>query len=68
MASGKFWKYFHFSGILFFISLWLVASFTGWIESVKFVSHVSMAALVLAELSSWQAARVEQKEDKRNGD
>lgn len=66
--SGRFWKYLHLAGIIFFLALWLVASLVGWIESVRFVSHVSMAALVLAELSAWQAARVEQKEDKNNGD
>lgn len=65
--SGKFWKYFHLIGIILFLVLWGIAWIAGWIESVRFVSHVSMAALVLAELSAWQAARVERKEDERNG-
>lgn len=35
----------------------------GWINSVAFVAHVSMVALVLGSLSAWQAARTEQKQD-----
>lgn len=33
------------------VALWIIAAFTGWLESVTFVSHVSMAALVLAAVS-----------------
>lgn len=35
----------------------------GWVKSVTFVSHMSMIALVLAEIAAWQASRTEQKED-----
>jgi len=63
--SGKFWKWFHLFGIIFFILLWITASLSGWLSSVVFVSHVSMVALVLAEFGAWQASRVEQKEDER---
>lgn len=66
IMNGRFWKYLHLVGIVFFIGLWIVATLTGLVKSVTFVSHVSMIALVLAEISSWQASRVEQKEDKRN--
>lgn len=61
--NGRFWKWAHFVGIFFFIALWVLATLVGWIKSVEFVSHVSMAALVLAEFSAWQASRTEQKED-----
>lgn len=64
--DGRFWKWFHFWGIWAFVALWVAAGIFDWISSVRFVSHVSMAALVLAELASWQASRVEQKEDKRD--
>lgn len=47
------------------LGLWVLAGLMGWLESVKFVSHVSMAALVLAELSSWQGSRTEQKQDQQ---
>lgn len=63
--SGKAWKRIHFFFIFFFIALWATAGLLGWLSSVVFVSHVSMAALVLAEISSWQGARTEQKQDKQ---
>lgn len=31
--------------------LWVVAAVMGWLESVAFVSHISMGALVLAAVS-----------------
>lgn len=61
--SGKFWKWVHFCGIWFFVLLWIIAGLLDWVSSVKFVSHVSMVALVLAEVAAWQASRTEQKED-----
>lgn len=61
--SGQFWKWIHFCGIFIAIGVWCIAIPTGWIHSVDFVSHVSMAALVLAEISSWQGSRTEQKQD-----
>jgi uncharacterized membrane protein YhiD involved in acid resistance len=63
--SGRFWKWFHLAGVFAMIILWVTAGLLGWLESVVFVSHVSMAALVLAELSSWQGSRTEQKQDKQ---
>lgn len=63
--SGKFWKNFHFIGIFAMILLWVVAGMMNWLSDVKFVSHVSMAALVLAELSSWQGSRTEEKQDEQ---
>lgn len=65
--DGRTWKWVHFCGIFFFIALWIAAAVFGWVQSVVFVSHVSMVALVLAEVSAWQASRTEQKEDE-NGD
>ena len=35
----------------------------GWLESVKFVSLISMVALFLGSFSSWQASRAEVKID-----
>lgn len=64
--NGKFWKYFHLVGIFAMVLLWAVATFSGLVESVTFVSHVSMLALVLAEFSAWQASRTEEKEDERD--
>lgn len=41
--------------------LWLVASFVGWINSVAFVSHMSMAALVYTSAAAWQSARADKR-------
>lgn len=38
------------------IVLWIGAGLAGWLHSVAFVSHLSMAALVLASLSALQGA------------
>lgn len=35
----------------------------GWLESVMFVSLMSMIALFLGSFSAWQAARVEVRQD-----
>lgn len=48
------------------IALWAFATATGLVQSVTFVSHVSMLALVLAEFSAWQASRTEQKEEEND--
>lgn len=63
--SGKTWKSLHFISIFLLLGLWVAAGYFGWLSSVVFVSHVSMAALVLAQLSSWQGARTEQKQDEQ---
>lgn len=64
--TGRFWKWFHLVGVFAMIALWAIATLTKLVESVTFVSHVSMLALVLAEFSAWQASRTEQKQD-QNG-
>ena len=61
--SGEFWKKAHFWGIFICVAVWIAAAIFGWVYSVVFVSHVSMAALVLAEISSWQGSRTEVKQD-----
>lgn len=48
---------------IFWIVLWVAAAWLGWLSSVVFVSHLSACALVLGSWSSWQAARVEVKQD-----
>jgi hypothetical protein len=37
--------------------LWCVAAWQGWLKSVIFVSHLSMAALVLTTIVGWDNAR-----------
>jgi hypothetical protein len=64
--SGKAWKWIHLGFVFFFTALWGVAFLTGWINSVAFISHVSMVALVYAAASAWQAARAEEVEEERD--
>lgn len=52
--------------VVFWIILWIVAALAGWVKSVIFVSHLSLAALVLASAAAWQATRTEVKEDDKN--
>lgn len=61
--SARGWRALHGWATVAFLALWGVAILTGWIESVKFVSHVSMVALAYASLSAWQACRTEVKQD-----
>jgi len=55
----------HGGFVIFWIMLWIVASITGWIHSVTFISHLSIIALILASAASWQGARTEVKEDEK---
>lgn len=58
----------HFNGwsAVFFAVLIIPALIFGWVEIVTFVSVLSIWALVAAHWSTWQAAKVEEKEDKAN--
>ena len=47
------------------IPITILAFFMGWLESVTFVSLISMLALWLGSFSSWQAARTEVKQEKQ---
>src|SRR4249919_1451503 len=44
---------------LFWIVMIPVSIMTGWVDSVKYVSALSLWALVSGHWSAWQAARVE---------
>lgn len=44
---------------MFWIPFTLLAYSVGWLETVVFVSFVSMIALFLGSFSSWQASRTE---------
>jgi hypothetical protein len=48
---------------LFWIALIPISMFTHWIDDVKFVSYLSEIALVLGSWSTWQAARVEVRQE-----
>ena len=48
---------------IFWIIMIPVSLITGWVESVVYVSALSLCALVSGHWSAWQAARVEVKQD-----
>lgn len=58
----------HGAMTVFWVLLWIAAWIFGWVASVIFVSHISMIALVLGSWSSWQAARVEVKQEEEIDD
>jgi hypothetical protein len=54
---------------IFWIVLIPIALFMGWLQSVTFVSALSLWALVSGHWSAWQAARVEVEQEKeKNAD
>ena len=57
---------FHKYATVFWIAAIPLSIFTGWINSVAYVSALSLWALVGAHWGAWQAARVEVKEDNRD--
>lgn len=63
-----FLRAFHGWCTLFWLPFTALAYAVGWLESVTFVSLVSMLALFLGSFSSWQAARVEVKQDEQIDD
>ena len=55
----EFLRAFHGWCTAFWLPFTALAYFLGWLDSVLFVSLVSMLALFLGSFSSWQASRVE---------
>jgi hypothetical protein len=52
-------KAFHGWSTVFWVPFTILAFSVGWLQSVTFVSLVSMIALFLGSFSSWQASRTE---------
>lgn len=48
---------------LFWIAMIPVSIVTGWVSAVEYVSALSIYALVTGHLSTWQAARVEVRQE-----
>ena len=66
LDDAVFLRKFHGFCTLFWLPFTLLAYVTGWLQSVTFVSLVSMIALFLGSFSSWQASRAEVKIDKQD--
>lgn len=63
LGDPRFLRAFHGWCTAFWLPFTALAYKLGWLESVVFVSLVSMVALFLGSFSSWQATRVEVKVD-----
>lgn len=49
---------------VFWVAMIPISFFAGWLSSVTYVSALSLWALVSGHWSTWQAARVEVKQEK----
>lgn len=49
------WRNINAVGAVVSLILWGVATWTDWINSVRFVSHISMLALVISFIAAWRA-------------
>ena len=59
ISEPKYLRAFHGWCTLFWLPFTWLSYSLGWLESVTFVSLVSMVALFLGSFSSWQASRTE---------
>jgi hypothetical protein len=49
------WRRLNAAGAAATVVLWVVATDTDWINSVRFVSHISMLTLVFTFVAAWRA-------------
>lgn len=63
LDDAAFLRKFHGFSTVFWIPFTALAYTLGWLESVVFVSLISVMALFLGSFSSWQASRAEVKID-----
>lgn len=63
----EFLRAFHGWSTAFWLPFTGLAYLLGWLDSVKFVSLMSMIALFLGSFSAWQASRVEVNQDQEIG-
>lgn len=52
--------------VIFWIAMTPVSYLMGWLDSVTYVSALSLWALVTGHLSAWQSGRVEVKQEEQN--
>jgi hypothetical protein len=56
MSRGFFLLWFNIAMLAGSMILWVLAAVFGWLESVSFVSHISMGALVISSIAGIAAA------------
>ena len=60
--DAHFLRQFHGYATMFWIVMCPISLFMGWLESVTYVSALSLWALVASHWAAWQASRVEDNE------
>jgi hypothetical protein len=56
MSRGFFLLWFNIAMLAGSMILWVLAAVFGWLESVSFVSHISMGALLISSIAGIAAA------------
>lgn len=49
------WRRFNAVGAGLTVMLWGIATYTDWVNSVRFISHISMATFVVTFIAGWRA-------------
>jgi hypothetical protein len=60
-----FLRAFHGWSIIAWAIIWGLAVPLGWIDSIAFISHVTIVTALLTSFAAWCAARVEVKQDEQ---
>jgi hypothetical protein len=59
------WRKISGCGVILALILWGVATYFDWVNSVRFVSHLSLLAIVLSFLAAWRADVPTKSEDQQ---
>lgn len=49
------WRRINAIGVVVSTILWGVATYTDWVNSVRFISHISMATMIFTFVAAWRA-------------
>lgn len=63
MTKARFLLYLHIAATVIFGIIWVVAIPTGWIKSVTFVSHISMATAMYTAFAAVMGSLTHVKQD-----
>lgn len=67
LSQPKVIRALHGWSIIMWAAVWVVASepVFAWVESIRFISHVTMATALLTSFAAWCAARVEVRQEEQ---
>lgn len=49
------WRRLNAAGAALSAALWIMAGVTGWVNSIAFIAHISMATMVFTFIAAWRA-------------